>query len=162
MSRDNKNNDLSGEISKLNSQISTLEAELDNKEIEVYKHLETIEHLEDVIMKLETLIPGEGKEKKSKRQKSIRSKLTLELEGKDKEIRDLKDRMGFLRKEKVQLQQELEKIKRKESETNVIRTEDIRSKPPLETLVKELQDKVNKQRSLIENIRRLIIIKCIY
>ena len=61
--------------------------------------------------------------------------------------------MGYLRKEKGQLQQELDKKRIGSSETRVIRTESLRSKAPLEFLVKELQDKVNKYKSLIEQLR---------
>jgi len=157
MSEDNltdKINDLNDIIYTLKSRISTLEMELEKKEHEIYTHLETIEHLEDVIMKLESLIPEEDNGIKSKKQKGFESKLTLELEERDIQIRDLKNRMGFLRKEKVQLQQELERLKKERPESNVIRMEDIRSKPPLEILVKDLQDKVNKQKSMIENLKR--------
>jgi len=150
---EDKINKLSEEVRVLRLRITDLETELNNREIEVYKHLETIEHLEDNIMKLETLIPSEDGAKKSKKQKSADSKLALKLEQKDKEIRDLKDRMGYLRKEKGQIQRELEKLKAEGKESNVIRTEDLRAKPPLETLVKELQDKVNKQKSLLESLK---------
>ncbi|MFX0083045.1 MAG: hypothetical protein ACFE94_14950 [Candidatus Hodarchaeota archaeon] len=146
--------ELNDEINTLKNRISMLEIELDKKEHENYTHLETIEHLEDVIMKLESLIPEEDSDTKSKDQKVLDSKLALDLKDRDIEIRDLKNRMGFLRKEKVQLQQELERLKRERVESNVIRTEDIRSKPPLETLVKDLQDKVNKQKTMIENLKR--------
>jgi chromosome segregation protein len=157
MSEDNltdKINYLNDEIYALKSQITRLETELNKRELENYTHLETIEHLEDVIMKLESLIPEEDNDKKSKKQKALDSKLALELEDRDIQIRDLKNRMGFLRKEKVQLQQEFERLKTESSESKVIRTEDIRSKSPLEILVKDLQDKVNKQKSMIQNLKR--------
>ncbi|MFW9941788.1 MAG: hypothetical protein ACFFFT_12170 [Candidatus Thorarchaeota archaeon] len=157
MSEDNltdKINDLNNEIYALKSRISKLEMELDKKEHEIYTHLETIEHLEDVIMKLESSISEEDNGIKSKKQKEIDSKLALELEERDIQIRDLKNRMGFLRKEKVQIQQELERLLKERPESNVIRMEDIRSKPPLEILVKDLQDKVNKQKSMIDSLKR--------
>ena len=157
MAEDNlsdKISDLNDEIFALKRRISVLEAELNKKEQENYAHLETIEYLEDVIIKLESLIPEQEDDQKSKKQKVVDSKLTLELEDRDRQIRDLKNRMGFLRKEKVQIQQELETIKAERSESNIIRPEDIRSKPPLEILVKELQDKVNRQKSIIESIKR--------
>lgn len=148
------NKDLNDQIYALKRRISILEAELNKKEQENYTHLETIEYLEDVIMKLESLIPEQDDDKKTRKQKVIDSKLAIELEDKERQIRDLKDRMGFLRKEKVELQRELEKIKTERSESNVIRPEDIRAKPPLEILVKELQDKVNIQKSIIETMKR--------
>jgi chromosome segregation protein len=147
-------NELNNEINALKRQIINLETELNKKELEIYEHLETIEHLEDTVMKLESLIPDEDESKKSKKQKAIDSKLVIDLEDRDKQIRNLKDRMGFLRKEKAQLQQELEKLKMKNSDSTVIRTESLRAKPPLQVLVSELQDKVNKYKSELELIKR--------
>jgi chromosome segregation ATPase len=105
-------------------------------------------------MKLELLIPEDDESKKTKKQKKIDSRLAIEIEEREKQIRNLKDRMGFLRKEKTQLQQQLENEKAKNSNSSVIRVDDLRSKPPLEVLVKELQDKVNKYKSLIDQLRR--------
>jgi chromosome segregation protein len=113
-----------------------------------------MQNLEDTIMKLEPLIPDDDESKKSKKQRAKDTKLSIELKEKENEIRDLKNRMGYLRKEKVQFQQELEKLKGKKSDSIVIRTEDFRDKPPLDTLVKELQNKVNKQKSTIENLKQ--------
>lgn len=62
--------------------------------------------------------------------------------------------MGFLWKEKIQYQQELEKLKKKMKGSTVIRTEDIRGKIPLDKSVNDLQDKVNKQKTIIENLKR--------
>ncbi|MHA1985333.1 MAG: hypothetical protein ACW98D_01725 [Promethearchaeota archaeon] len=149
-----KNNDIDNGIDTLKKRMEVLEADLDKKDNEIYGHLEKIENLEDTIMKLELLIPEEDENNKSKKQKKTESKLTLEIEDRDIQIRDLKDRMGFLRKEKTQLQQQLENERKKNSDSSVIRIEDIRSKPPLETLVNELQDKVNKYRLLINQLRR--------
>ena len=59
--------------------------------------------------------------------------------------------MGYLRKEKIELQKELEKLK-KGSSSRVIRVEDLRKQPPLHILVKELQDKINKQESLLRKL----------
>ena len=149
-----KIDDLNVEINALKKQNISLEAELNKMERETYKHLEKIENLEDTIIKLESLLPkGDGNDK-TKKQGALETKLELEFEEKDKIIRDLKDRMGFLRKEKVQLQQELDKERVRSSDSNVIRTESLRSKTPLEVLVKELQDKVNKYKSIIEQLKR--------
>lgn len=152
--------DLINEINVLKDRINELEVEHDKKENEILENLEIIENLEDTIMKLESLIPDGEDDKKSKKQKLIESKMALEIEEKERKIRDLKNRMGFLRKEKVQLQQELEKIRRNENQSSiVINTEDLRVKQPLEVLVKELQDKVNKQKSIIRKMKREYIDK---
>ena len=149
-----KVNNLNSDIDALKKRINSLDTDLNEKEQEIYKHLETIENLENTIMRLESLIPEEDITKKSKKQKASYSKLDLEIEERDKTIRNLKDRMGFLRKEKVQLQQELDKARVRSSDSTVIRTESLRSSPPLEVLVKELQDKVNKYKSLIKQSKR--------
>ncbi len=149
------------EIKVLKARINELEVELEKKQEEIYDNLETIENLEDTIIKLESLIPDEEdneEDKKSKRQKLIEFEIALQLEDKEKQIRDLKNRMGFLRKEKIQYQQELEKLKRKENPSStVINIEDLKTSQPLEALVKELQGKVNKQKSIIDNIKRQYI-----
>jgi len=158
-----KNKDSNNEIKVLKARINEIEVELNKKQDEIYDKLETIENLEDTIMKLESLIPDDEdneEDKKSKRQKLIEFELASQLEDKDKQIRDLKNRMGFLRKEKIQYQQELEKLKRKEStKSTVINIEDLKASQPLEALVKELQEKVNKQKSIIDNIKRQYIDK---
>ena len=140
------------EEDNLKKENDRLKRELDNKNGEITDLLDKVEYLEDEIMKLEQLIPDK-KSKKSKKGKQ--SKLSIELEVKEKEIRDLKDRMGFLRKEKIDVQKELESIKSSgNSSSSVIRVEDLRDKQPLNILVKELQDKINKQESIIKRFKR--------
>ncbi|MFX1571943.1 MAG: hypothetical protein ACFFB0_04290 [Promethearchaeota archaeon] len=145
------------EVNDLKAIISELEKELENKDYEIHGYLDKIEELEEKISKLEYLVSEDSDKKKGKKQQIIDSKLSF-IEKKDKEIRELRDRMGFLRKEKVQLQQELEKknleIKNFEKESSVIRVEDLREKAPLNILVKELQDKINKQRSEINQLEQ--------
>ena len=138
----------------LEKEIERLKREIDNKNRENIELLDKVEYLEDEIMKLEQLISDEDKSKK-KSKKGKQSKLSIDLEVKDKEIRDLKDRMGFLRKEKIDAQKQLEALKSsKDSSSSVIRVEDLRDKQPLNILVKELQDKINKQDSLIKKLKR--------
>lgn len=137
----------------LKARISALEADLNKKDNEIHSLLDRIEELEDTIMRLEALIPDEDNKKKSKKKQVEDSKLAIELDLKDRKIRELKNNMGFLRKEKVQLQQELERIKSRSNESNVIRVEDFRSKTPLNSLVKDLQEKINKQESFIHKLK---------
>ncbi|MFW9896698.1 MAG: hypothetical protein ACFFD7_12905 [Candidatus Thorarchaeota archaeon] len=148
------NSNINTEMDALKKRIERLEIDLDKKDAEIYEYLEKIENLEDTIMKLELLIPKEDENKKSKKQKKIESRLVLEIEDRDRQIRDLKNKMGFLRKEKTQLQQQLEDERVKSSNSSVIRIENIRSSPPLETLVSDLQDKVNKYKLLIDQLRK--------
>ena len=128
--------------------ISELERESDNKEHEIIQYLEKIEQLEDTIMRLELLIPDESNKK---RKKSKDSKSAILIEEKENEIRELKDRMGFLRKEKVQLQQKVELFTKENPNSTVIRIEE--EQQPLEVLIKELQDKINKQNFIIRDLQ---------
>lgn len=134
---------------ELLAKIGELETELAKKEQEIISHLDRIEQLEDQIMRLEAMIPDEG-DKKGKKGKD--SKLLIELEEKDRTIRELKDKLGYLRKEKIRLQQELEKMSKKSSQGSVIRIEE--KKTPLDSLVNELQTKINKQRLLITKLKQ--------
>lgn len=137
----------------LRARIRELEEELKRKDEENNVNLDRIGELEEIIMRLEALIPEEDEKKKNRKRKVWDSKLAIELDEKDKQIRKLKDKMGFLRKEKIQLQKELEEIKSANKDSSVIRVEDLRSEPPLNDLVKELQDTVSKQRSLINKFK---------
>ncbi len=138
----------------LKNKIRELELELEKRDQEIEHLDDIIEELQDKIMELEDLKKlEEGAIKKSKKIQAAESRFAYELEEKDKQIRDLKNNMGFLRKEKVQIQQELERIKSEIKDSSVIRVEDLRSKQPLNALVKDLQEKVNKQRSIIYKLR---------
>ncbi len=123
------------------------------KDEEINIYLDKIEELEDIIMRLEALIPVEDVKKKSKKRKMMDSKLAIELDEKDKKMRELKDKMGFLRKENSQLRQELEKIKSASSSSSRINIEDLRPEPLLNDLVKDLQDIVNNQRLIISKLK---------
>lgn len=134
-----------------------LEKDLDKKEQEILSLLDIIEELEDHIMHLEEeVIPSAVSTKKSKKMQAMDSIFTLEIEEKDKQFRQLKDKMGFLRKKNIELQQKLEKLTKKNSTSSVIRIEDLKPKSPLNTLVNELQDKINKQRSSINDLKRQV------
>lgn len=132
----------------LRAKIGKLEVETDQKEHEIIQYLEKIEQLEDTIMRLELLIPDESNKK---RKKSKDSKSAIFIEEKEKEIRELKDRMGFLRKEKVQLQQKVELFTKENPNSTVFRIEE--EEQPLEILIKELQDKINKQNFVIKDLQ---------
>jgi hypothetical protein len=123
------------------------------KDEEINIYLDKIEELEEIIMRLEALIPEEDIKKKSRKKKMMDSKLAIELDEKDKKFRELKDRMGFLRKENSQLRQELEKIKLANSSSKRINIEDLRPEPILNDLVKELQYIVNNQRLKISKLK---------
>ncbi|MFW9825080.1 MAG: hypothetical protein ACFFE4_19220 [Candidatus Thorarchaeota archaeon] len=124
-----------------------------SKDEEINIYLDKIEELEEIIMRLEDLIPVEDVKKKDRKRKRMDSKLAIELDEKDKKFRELKDKMGFLRKENSQLRQELEKIKLANSSSSRINIEDLRPEPLLNELVKELQYIVNNQRLIISKLK---------
>ncbi len=64
--------------------------------------------------------------------------------------------MSFLRKENIELQQHFEKLTNIKPTSSVIRIEDLKSKSPLNALVKDLQDKVDKQRLIINELKEII------
>lgn len=138
----------------LEARIGELEEELADRDNEIIDYLYKLEQLDAEITELQTLAPEESGKKKSKKKQAFNSKLALKFKEKDEDIRDLKDRMGFLRKEKVRLQQEFDKFRKLHEESNVIRVEDFRQQAPLNALVKDLQDIVNKQKSEITQLRR--------
>ena len=84
--------------------------EFPEKDHEIIEYLYKQEQLEAIVTQLKQLVPEE--KKKDKKKQAAHSKMALKLKDKDEEIRDLKNRMGFLRKEKVRLQQELVKLKK--------------------------------------------------
>ncbi len=136
----------------LKIRIDELELQLESKDKEIIGYLKKIEHLEDTIIRLEALIPDEiRKDSKMKGKIEGDSKLAIEMSDLEKQVRDLKNKMGFLRKEKIQLQRELEKYTKKNSKSTVIRIEE--KKEPLETLVEELTLKINKQQQLIKKLK---------
>jgi len=136
---------------ELRARIGELETELDSKEHEIIAHLDRIEQLEDQLLRLEAAY-DEDESGKKKGSKVKSSKITIELEEKDKKIRELKDKLGYLRKEKISLQQEIEKISKDQDNSSVIRIEE--KKTPLDTLVNDLQTKINKQRLLITKLKQ--------
>ena len=137
----------------LKDKIRELELKLEKKDLEIEQFEDTIEQLEDIIMELEAIKElEEGAKTKSKKIQAAESRFAYKLEEKNKYIRNLKNTMGILRKDYTQLQQEFEKFKIIHRESSVIRVEDFRKKPPLNALVADLQDKVNKQKSFINKL----------
>lgn len=140
------------DINSLKTRIDDLEMELEKKEVEIAGYLDRIENLELENQELKLLVPdGESSDNKTNDDGNTQNKkIFLKLKTQEKDIRDLKDQMGYLRKEKTQLQSKLEALSR--NNKSVIRIEE--KKLPLETLVQELQDKINKQGRLIEGLKQ--------
>ncbi len=133
--------------------IQDLQSELDKKEIQINIHLDKIDGLEVENMKYAVMFDENAP--KSKIKKAKEEKLNIEIDAKDREVRELKNRMGFLRKEKIDLQKKYELECKKNIETSVISVEEIREKEkaPLNVLLQELQDKINKQESMIRRLK---------
>jgi len=131
----------------LKAKILELEDEIKAKDREIYESYDRIDQLEETVMKLELLLQDDDTKDSKKKKKNVReTKLEIELEEKERQIRDIKNRMGVLRKEKTQTQRELEKFTFKPKGT-IIKIEE--KKEPLEILVKDLQDKIRKQNRII-------------
>jgi chromosome segregation ATPase len=133
--------------------IQDLQSELDKKELQINRQLDKLDGQEVEIMKYELMFDENAP--KSKIKKAKEEKLNIEINAKDREIRELKDRMGFLRKEKIDLQKKYELEVKKNTETSVISVEELRAKEkaPLNVLLQELQDKINKQQSMIRRLK---------
>ena len=140
------------EEDNLRKKINDLQSELNKKDNEINLYLDKIDGFEEEVMKYEEMFDEKAPKKKMKKAKE--EKLNIELDAKDREIRELKNRMGFLRKEKMQLQKKHDNLVRT-TNTSVISVEELREKdkPPLNILLHELQDKLNKQESLIRRLK---------
>jgi len=141
------------EEDNLRKKIKELQLELSKKDNEINLYLDKIDGFEEEIMKYEELFDEKAPKKKMKKAKE--EKLNIELDAKDREIRELKNRMGFLRKEKMELQKTYDNLVRRTTNSSVINVEELREKdkPPLNILLHELQDKLNKQESLIRRLK---------
>jgi chromosome segregation ATPase len=130
-----------------------LESEIIAKENQIDEYLDKIEELENTIMNYDKMF--DEKSSKSKIKKAMDEKLNTELDAKDREIRELKDRMGFLRMEKIELQKKIDLEIKKASSSSVISVEELREKErgPLNNLLQELQTKINKQESIIRRLK---------
>ena len=86
----------------LKKQIGKLNLEIEKKNTELADYLEKIQDNEEEIMKLHELISKTPSQENI--QEAIELRTKFELKEKDREIRDLKNRMGFLRREMIQYQ----------------------------------------------------------
>jgi chromosome segregation ATPase len=141
------------EEENLRKQLTRCQSELEEKNTEIMGYLDEIEQLEEEVMRYEEVVGEKATKKKSK--KAVESMLQINIDAKDREIRDLKDRMGALRKKNTGLQVELEQLKMN-MDSSVIRVEDLRKKdkPPLNALLQDLQDKIKKKDSIIRKLKQ--------
>jgi len=146
-------------IGELEDRIRELEDELAEKDNEIIDYLYKLEQLDAKVTHLEQYAPKDSDKKKKKKKQTAQSKVALKIQEKDDEIRDLKNRLGSLRKDKIQLQQEKDdeiKDLKNRLDPSVLRVEDLREQAPLNVLVKDLQEMVNKQKSEINQLKSKI------
>ena len=150
-------NEDENDLFMLKSQILKSNLDLDKKNQEINTYLERIHDNEEELMKLHELISKIPSQENY--QSIIDSKLNFELKEKDREIRDLKNRMGYLRQEKIMVQRELEEI-RKSSKSSAMSIEKIREEEKyakdllnLETLNNDLRRKLYMQEILIGKLK---------
>ena len=98
----------------LKNEIKQLKSELELKNKEITNYCDRIEYLEDSIMEIE-----ENLSKKSK--KSPDALLKFQMNELEIKYRDLKNNMGFLRKENAKLKIEIDKIKKKTNNSSSIK-----------------------------------------
>jgi len=145
------------DVNKLKKKIQELNLELDKKNQEINLYLDKINDHEEELMKFHELISETPSTEDIK--KMIENKFDFELKEKDREIRDLKNRMGFLRQEKIILQRDFEEL-RKKSMPSAKSIEEIKEKQRsidyvlnLETSIKELRKKLYTHEIIMENLK---------
>ena len=148
------------ELNLLKNQIQKSNLELEKKNMEINGYIDKIQIIEDELLEYHDIISKAPSQEK--KQKIIDTKFSFELKEKEREIRDLKNSMGFLRKEKIFAQRELEEFKRI-SEISAMSIEEIREKEKLisnvlnfETLTNELRKKLYKQEIIMRNFKKEI------
>jgi len=133
---------LKAEVDQLKKELELKNREIDQLKTDLEMSEESISSYTEEVNRLNDLINSSGKKR------AYAKKKDLELKEKEKELRELKNKMGMLRKEKIQMQQQLEKIDRdSKSKGHIIEIKE--EEIPVHTLVKDLQKKLTKQRLLI-------------
>ncbi|MFX1572392.1 MAG: hypothetical protein ACFFB0_06555 [Promethearchaeota archaeon] len=152
--------DHDGDVELLKSQINKLNFEINKKNQEINLYLDKLNDYEEELMKLHELISKTPPHIDI--EKIIEAKFNFELKDKEREIRDLKNRMGFLRQEKINFQRELSEFKKK-SKPSKESIEEIREKQNLinallnrESLTNELRKKLYTQEIITGNLRKEI------
>ncbi len=145
-------------LNRLKIQKDKFDLELDKKDQEIILYLDKINDLEEELMKLHEIISKTPSNESIV--KMIESKFIFELKEKEREIRDLKNRMGFLRQEKVILQRELEEFK-KSSIPSAKSIEEVRQRQDsvdyilnLESTINELRKELYTQEIIMGNLKK--------
>jgi predicted RNase H-like nuclease (RuvC/YqgF family) len=141
----------------LKRQITDLTLKLEQMEIENEMLIKQIQDLEDELLEFHGII-AEGVSFENI-ERVLESKFKFELKAKDREIRDLKNKLGFLRKEKLELERKLEEFTQSKINSSVLRVEDIRREQSLEHKVKiieSLEQQVKDRDKKIDYLNSMI------
>lgn len=146
------------------SKIEDLENELQKKEREIFGYLDRIEYLENSIIKLEKAFDEAQNDSinPNAKEKLMIAQLNMTIEDQEREIRELKDKMGFLRKEKISLQQKIQKIEEDQEKKQREYAGKLTKSSPLDVLVSELQDKIHKQKLKINKLESQVMSQAQY
>ncbi|TXT55481.1 MAG: hypothetical protein BAJALOKI1v1_2060004 [Promethearchaeota archaeon] len=135
--------------------LKELKEKLKEKDETINSYLDRIEMLEDNIMKLEALIDEAETKGSFDSEKVQETKLAIELTDREKKIRELKDKMGFLRKETLNYRKRIEELEKEQDKTtNQMMSDTQKEQISMDTLVKELQSKINKQKQIINSLQQ--------
>lgn len=138
---------LKAEVEQLKEELDLKKREIDGLKTDLEISEDSISSFEEELKNLNDLINSAGMKR------AYGKKIQLKLEETEKELRELKNNMGLLRKEKIQLQQQLQLQKQKRSNGMGHIIEIKEEEVPVHNLVKDLTNKLNKQRLLITRLK---------
>lgn len=138
---------LKAEVEQLKEELDLKKREIDELKTDLEISEDSISSFEEELKNLNDLINSAGMKR------AYGKKIQLKLVETEKELRELKNNMGLLRKEKIQLQQQLQLQKQKGSNGMGHIIEIKEEEVPVHNLVKDLTNKLNKQRLLITRLK---------
>ncbi len=138
---------LKAEVEQLKEDLDLKKREIDELKTDLEISEDSISSFEEELKNLNDLINSAGMKR------AYGKKIQLKLVETEKELRELKNNMGLLRKEKIQLQQQLQLQKQKGSNGMGHIIEIKEEEVPVHNLVKDLTNKLNKQRLLITRLK---------
>ncbi|TXT62475.1 MAG: hypothetical protein BAJALOKI3v1_570013 [Promethearchaeota archaeon] len=134
----------------IQSDIESLREEIDQKNQRIYNLLDKIEDLEEHLVLLEKSIKNQDENPDN----PLLTLKNIKLEEHEKEIRRLKNNMGFLRKENLELKRKLrddtEGSSSKYPGATLIRIEE--KKKTLQEMIEEVQQSLTKKYTSMKNL----------
>ena len=138
---------LKAEVEQLKEELDLKKRVIDELKTDLEISEDSISSFEEELKNLNDLINSAGMKR------AYGKKIQLKLVETEKELRELKNNMGLLRKEKIQLQQQLQLQKQKGPNAMGHIIEIKEEEVPVHNLVKDLTNKLNKQRLLITRLK---------